>query len=79
VVATGRKAEEDQMPRMTHAERGAIGGRLVAERMTAEERQARSRAGAQVGAVNVIERSWTEMPEQLRERVRAVVASETEQ
>lgn len=60
------------MQKMTHAERGSLGGRLVAERMTPEQRSARGRAGALAGIAARVENSWDDLTEEARERIRAV-------
>jgi hypothetical protein len=59
---------------VSHAERGSIGGRTTAQRMTAEQRSARARAASLGAAVSTIEKRWDEMPEDLRERVLARVS-----
>lgn len=59
----------------SHAERGSIGGRVAAERMTPEARSERARKAALSSAVGTIEKRWDEMPAELRERVLAVVTA----
>lgn len=60
---------------MTAEQRGAIGGRIAAQRMTPEERSARARAASLGAAVSTIEKRWDEMPEELRTRVLARVSA----
>jgi hypothetical protein len=59
----------------SHAERGSLGGRVAAQRMTPEARTARAVTAAMAGAVGTIEKRWDEMPEELRERVLARVGA----
>jgi hypothetical protein len=55
----------------SHAERGSLGGRTAAQRMTPEARSARALTASMAGAVGTIEKHWDAMPEELRERVLA--------
>jgi hypothetical protein len=59
----------------SHAERGSLGGRTAAQRMSPEARSARALTASMAGAVATIEKRWDEMPAELRERVLARVGN----
>jgi hypothetical protein len=59
---------------MTAEQRGSIGGRVAAQRMTPEQRSERARLGSRMAAVSTIEKHWDDMPEELRARVLARVS-----
>lgn len=67
----------EQMTTTTDAKAraGRIGGRVTAQRMTAEQRSERARLGSRMAAVSTIEKHWDDMPEELRARVLARISA----
>lgn len=74
----GSRKETEQMPDLTttsttsKADAGRLGGRVAAQRMTAEARQERGRRGAVAGIATRVEKNWGDLSDTDRDRIRAV-------